>query len=727
MCLANLPLLGQDTPSSDKVARAVWTEEGIVLDGRLSEEAWKRAPSFSDFFQKEPNEGQPATEETEVRVLYDEEAIYFGILCSDSEPGQIIATERRRDQDLTKDDSISIVLDTFHDHRNAFLFTTNALGTQHDALVTEEVSDKAQAAWDEKWDVVSRISEAPTPGWSLEMRIPFSILSRKAGAQTWGLEVRRIIRRKNEVVFWANYRRDFQFEQVSQAGHLEGLGDIQTRELFRVKPYLLAGASWATRDSLTTGDGQFDFGLEDLKYRVTPSMTLDLTYNTDFAQTEVDDVKINITRFPLFFEERREFFLEGAGNFDFGTAPGPRRRSDLTLFFSRRIGLSDSREPIPIVGGGKVSGKVDKFTFGILDMHTESALGEPATNFAVFRVKRDLLERSFIGAIFTNRHPSGGGAWNRVFGVDARVVFLENLSLQGFLARSGEPGVDQSNWAHYARGAWEQDFVSARLEYLQIQDQFDPQIGWMPRGNQNKTIFEALLRPRPNLQWIRQLFFSSRQEYIVNHEKESLETRLNQFGAEVNLQSDDCLGIRYQETFERLFEPFEIESNVIIPSGDYQNRLLQLTFRGNPGRWVSGPQMRSPCMGRPLFQLVREWDFFKGNRSEVNIRPQLKLTDHWVLDLEYALERVNLPQGKFTASIVNTRINYSFNTQWLASTTVQYDRLADFLKFRFRLNYIFRPGDDLFIVYDNGRTLNRVGGTQADQSLLVKWTYSFEF
>ena len=354
------------TASQSREVAAVFTEQPIQVDGVL-EEAWSIAIPAAHFFQQEPKVGQPASEDTEVRILYTRDSIYIAIECFDSEPDKIVARERRRDDPLANDDSITIIFDTFHDHRNGFLFRTNPLGTQYDALITDENRD-VNANWDEKWTVATAILD---DRWIVEIEIPLKILRIQSGKeQTWGIDFERIIRRKNEFTYWNNYSRDFFFEQISQAGHLVGLVDLSKGEAWRIKPFVVTGF---TDSSESSGrETLAEVGLEDLKYRLTPSLTAQLTWNTDFAQTDVDDQRINLDRFPLFFSEKREFFLEGLGNFEVGSrvADDPFRQTT-RLFHSRRIGLSERGEVIPIRWGGRLSGRAGRFTVGLLNMWTE--------------------------------------------------------------------------------------------------------------------------------------------------------------------------------------------------------------------------------------------------------------------------------------------------------------------------------------------------------------------
>ncbi|MCZ6877857.1 MAG: DUF5916 domain-containing protein, partial [Acidobacteria bacterium] len=389
-------LAQQDRPDSQQHGSRSITishiQEAPVLDGFLNEQVWQDAAVAGEFVQRDPHEGMPVSERTEVRALYDQENLYFGIRCFDSQADGILATELRRDNAFANDDTFTIILDTFHDHRNAFLFKINPAGTQYDALITEEGRD-INADWDEKWEVETQVDEE---GWTAEIKIPLASIRFSSATTEFGIDFERVIRRKNEFSYWNNYRRSFNFRQLSQAGHLLGLSEVESAAQIRVKPYInLRTITQGADQRRTIHLG--DVGLEDLKVPVTSGLTLDVTVNTDFAQTEVDNQVINFDRFPTFFPEKREFFLEGAGIFG---VSGLRvaRSPDIKLFHSRRIGLSSERLPIPILVGAKLAGKLgDKFTLGILEAQTDDFQGQEGDNFAVFRLKRDIWSRSSLG------------------------------------------------------------------------------------------------------------------------------------------------------------------------------------------------------------------------------------------------------------------------------------------------------------------------------------------
>src|SRR5215218_9404940 len=405
-------------PHSIRIRRVT---EPIQIEGRLDEPAWSEADVAADFRQQEPNEGTPASEKTEVRVLFDEKNLYVGIHAFDSEPARINSRELVRDASFSNDDKVEILLDTYHDRRNAYRFTVNPLGTQQDALITDEGRD-INLSWDAPWISAARIDQS---GWIVEIAIPLTTLRFKEGASTWGLNFARIIRRKNEENLWTSWQRSFGLERVSQAGELRGVDEIKRRRLFEVKPY--ASGGWREGAPLIDRLGfdagiQGKAGLEVAKIGITPSLTAEFTANPDFGQAEVDTQIVNLSRFSVFFPEKRDFFLENAGIFLFGRAEANQ------LFFTRRIGLTPAGEPVPIDYGAKVTGKAGPYNVGFFQVQTravgdpETGLSVPREQFTIARVKRDLLGRSSIGAMFVNRQgasSSNGTRYNRGAGIDA--------------------------------------------------------------------------------------------------------------------------------------------------------------------------------------------------------------------------------------------------------------------------------------------------------------------
>ena len=736
-CLAPLAILlltltppgllnAQDRGPADSdlpIATAVRTEELLVLDGLLSEEIWSKAPPVNGFLQKDPQEGAPASEKTEVRILFDTQHIYFGVICYDSNPAGIRATELRRDNLLENDDIFELILDTFHDRRNGYLFRINPLGTLFDATVTNEgqafnegADERWEANWDEKWEARTEINEQ---GWSAEIAIPFSSLRfLSVDSIVWGINFHRGIRRKNEDVFWTAHNRDFRFEEVSRAGQLEGLAEIQGFT-FRFKPFFTTGVSQGvdlsgfknTRD-LT------DVGIEDAKFMITSQLALDLTVNPDFAQAEVDEAQINLTRFNLFLPEKREFFQEGAGIFQFGTGiRQPWEGPQMLLFHSRRIGLGEGRdqEEIPIWGGLKLTGQQGPLEIGLLNMQTKRSGETPGQNFAVVRVKANILARSYVGAIFTGNTAGLSGNDNNVAGVDASFTFFRNLNLRGFLAKGGAADQKERKWAGLGRMVWSSDRLGVVLERLTVpkEENFIAEVGFLTRADMDRNLVQASYKPRPGIALIRQFEFSPTLEYITNQEGE-LETRRSAMGWATDLESGDRINFQFSRVFERLVRPFRIRGGGgTVPPGDYSFNELFASFQAFRGRRTSG-DLRITTGG-----------FFNGSITRISGSLQLKPSQKLSFDPGYEWSRISLPDRSFLTQQFNGQVNYSFSQKWLTRTTFLLDSQGKEYTANFRLNYIFQPGDDLFVVYNETRSYDIDSGL-LNRALIVKFTYSFD-
>ncbi len=712
-------LLGAAQGSERKVARAVRVEESPKLDGYLDEAVWERVPAITEFTQREPTEGEPATENTSVKIIYTDTAIYFGVICYDLEPEKIQATERARDgggaesvwdDAFLSDDTFEFILDTFRDHQGGFLFRTNPLGTKFDSWITDE-GRRVNSSWDERWNVAAQTTEV---GWVAEIEIPFkSLRMPKDEEQVWGIDFKRNIRRKNEEVSWSNYRRDFAFVQVSQAGDLVGLHDLSSELRLRIKPYLTGGASRVFNRGQPETDHLFDVGLEDVKYRLTPGLTLDFTVNPDFAQVDVDDAVSNLTRFRVFFPEKREFFLENASLFDFGPAQAGAdfRGPELKLFHSRTIGLSEDGEPIDIIAGLKLTGQLAGLDLGFTNVQTDDFEETPKNNFSVLRVRKKLLGRSIVGAIVTNRQSSLEGDYNRTFGLDSNFVFFKNLHLGSFLAKSETPGLEEDDWAAQPlRIAWETDFLLASADHIIIGRNFNAEMGFVPREDMKQSSLEFAIRPRPAISWIRRLEFTSSLRYITDQE-DVLETREQDVGFRMHFQSGDAFRMGYARGFEYLDEGFDLRRLVLVPPGTYRVHRYSANFSTYRGRKVSA-----------WVSFRRENGFWDGNRTSMTVNPRIKWSQNLSFLLKFTLDDVKLPWGQFSSRVSNIRINYNFSNNWLTSTTLQYDNIRDLVNVNFRLNWIYRPGDDFFLVFNQTRNADLT-----DKAIILKFTHSFEF
>jgi hypothetical protein len=698
---------------------ATRTNEPIVLDGQLVEPAWQQAVRVSDFVQKEPQEGAPATERTEVMVLFDSANLYLGVLCFDSEPDGIRATEQRRDNELESDDIFEMVLDTLHDHRSSYLFRINPLGTLYDATIIGE-GQSSNENWNERWETQTSITEE---GWFAEIRIPFSAVRFvPTDPITWGINFHRTIKRKNEDVFWTAHNRNFDFDEVSRAGHLMGLADIQGYRMM-VKPFATTGASRQRQDGQLVTDNLTDAGIEVAKVLLTPQLTLDLTVNPDFAQADVDEAQVNLSRFSLFFPERREFFQEGAGLFEFGTG-GDFFGPELLVFHSRRIGLSEDREEIPIYGGAKLTGKQGPFDIGLLNMQTRRSEEDLAgQNFTVARFKANVLARSYVGGIFTRNTAGATGPAGKTAGIDAGFTFLQHLELESFLAWNDIPGIKGEQWAGQVEAEWDSDRINMSLSHVSIQENFLPQMGFVARaeegwkGVQHSSVGGSY-RPRPGVLGIRQLEISGFVDYFANQEG-LLDTREYEVGWGADFESGEDFSVEYSRNFERLVEPLRFrEGDEIVAAvapGDYSWYDVRMMFETYEGRSFS-------------FNLGMEvGEFYDGTATNIDLSAEFRASRNLSLEPSIEWNRISLPgYPTFTATEMNSEINYSFNQQWLTRTTFLLNSQDREYGVNFRLNYIYRPENDIFVVYNETRSYGD-GGELQNRALIVKMTYSFDF
>ncbi|MFP3939539.1 MAG: DUF5916 domain-containing protein [Thermoanaerobaculia bacterium] len=730
LAVAGAPVLAHDggraeVPSVEAVAIDGPTEP-IELDGRLDEAAWRRAEPATGFRQREPRELAPATERTELRVLYTAEALYVGVVAHDREPERIVALEMGRDVGIRRDDGIVLLLDTFHDHRNAYFFETNPNGARTDALISNEGRD-ANFEWDGVWNAAA----ARTPeGWSAEIEIPFTTLRFDPALDTWGLQVRRIIRRKNEEVFWSPIPREYGLFRVSRAGHLTGLDGLQPGRNLRVKPFGTFSAAERPGTRLQRAD-EADGGL-DLKWGVGKSFSVDLTYNTDFAETEVDEQRVNLTRFSLFFPEKREFFLENAGIFDFGPGLGGGGAPPLEVFFSRRIGIAPDGRQVPIDVGGRVTGRTGPWNVGLLAVQTDSVASGPALSgvpapgaiprqlWGVARVQRNVGERSSLGAIVTRREAAGGG-FDQVYGLDADLKPTDRVDGWLFAAANEAPG--RSDHAAGAGLEFEGSFWEWEASALEIGADFEPDMGFVLRQGVRRYDAEVEWNPRPG--WtlpfggsggaVRNLSFNLEGEVYTTTDGElrTVDAQMRLFG--VRLDSDDFATLFTQFREERLTEGFEIQPGVLIPAGDYSWQDLGLFVQTAQGRSAS------------FRGFVVAGDFFDGDRVSADVNLTWRPSRYVRTETSWNRNDVSLPTGEFVTDVYRQRLGVSFSPDLVLDSFVQFNEAAELLAANVRLNWIYRPGADLFLVYNetwDAPTL--ADATSRDRRIILKLTYLFQ-
>ena len=694
----------KNTKEKEITARRIQKE--IVIDGELDEPEWDLTEAVSDFLQQEPHTGEPASEYTEVRLLYDDQNLYVGVYCFDSEGEKgITVTDMRRDFAPFDNDSFLIVLDTFNDNRNGVLFNTNARGAKSDQEMSDD-GGKRNRDWDAIWDVKTKITQS---GWQAEMAIPFkSLRFLKDEHQVWGVNFQRRIRRKNEAAQWSLVPRSYNVSSVSQAGRLTGLSGLRPGRNLYVKPYITAPVIRRRGDDV---DFEPDAGF-DLKYGLTSQLILDLTANTDFSQVEADDEQINLTRFSLFFPEKRDFFLEKATTFQFGQGiPGTLGVfRDLIPFFSRRIGISKGRL-VPLLGGARLTGKVSQYTLGLLSLQADDFEEIPSTNFSVVRVRRDVLRQSDIGGIFVNKQETGGN-FNRTFGADTNFTFFKFLHLSSFLLKTSTSGTSEEDMAGRFSIAWADPLLTLQASYLSIEENFNAEVGFVPRQGMRKSSGTFGLRPRPGerIPSIREFEPSINVEYITDQDN-VLETRMIEGRFTVRFQGGGLIWFAGKSNFERLSEPFLIRSNQTIPAGDYPFKEYTLSLSTDRSRMFSGD-----------FRAATG-DFFDRDKNSYRVAGRLQ-QPHFQAEVSWSRDDVNLPSGDFDTDLVAARLNYSFNPSMFVNALIQYNSDQREISSNLRFNFIHKPLSNFFLVYNERRSST---GKVAERALIAKLTYVFSF
>ena len=689
-----------------------------LLDGDvLSDPAWGAAQPLTSFWQIAPDEGAPASQPTEVRILYTDDTLYFGVVCRDSEPSGIVVNESRRDSELTDTDSFQIVLDTYRDGQNGFVFGTNPAGLEFDGQVTNEGQGGGftlgsslsgfNKNWDASWTVRTRTGDF---GWSAEFAIPFSTLRYDRGkAPVWGLNLQRNIRRRNEQAFWAPLPRQYDLYRVSRAGTLSGLEPPKQRNL-KLSPYALGEMTESPATDVPR-DTNASFGGE-LKWSVTPSLALDLTVNTDFAQVEVDEQQINLDRFNLFYPEKRPFFLENAGFFTLGT-PG-----EVDLFFSRRIGIGPAGEVVPILGGARLSGKLKGLNVGILDMQTRAAPGVPASNFAAVRVARELPNRSRVGAIFVNRAGTSDDApaddYNRTYGGDARWGIGRYGAVEGYVAKTSTPGLVGGDTAWNAQASYDAPAWLLSATYTEVGENFNPEVGFLERSGYRKPEglvmfkhrpkdFLGLLEVRPHVSYTGYYKPDGFQESGFLHMDSHFEWRS---GWEIHT------GVNLRR--EGVISPFEIYPGIVVPSGTYDNAEVQIVGITNQGAPLS------------LNSRVTIGGFFGGDRVSVTGTLRGRLGDAFNAYADYSRNDVNLPDGDFVTNLLKLRVSYSFTPRLYLQALVQWNDVTSNWSTNLRLGWLQTANTGLFVVYNENRDPTSGGVGLRDRSFTIKYSRTFD-
>jgi hypothetical protein len=678
--------------------RATRLTQEIQLDGRLDEEVYRTVPPISGFIQQLPDEGALASERTDAWVFFDESNLYITARAFDSAPpSEWVANEMRHDViQLRQNDSFSLLLDTFHDRRNGVAFLVTPIGGYSDFAITNE--GNVNTDWNIVWDMRTGRFEG---GWTVEIEIPFKSLRYQPGeSQVWGIQLRRIVRRRNEAAYLTALPISAArgnsviagLWRVSEAATLVGLEVPPLSIDAEIKPYGIAGLRTDVNASPPTeNDGEADAGL-DVKYRLTQNLTADFTVNTDFAQVEVDERQVNLTRFSLFFPEKREFFLEGRGNFDFAPGGGG---GVPTIFFSRQIGLQ-AGQIIPIRAGGRVTGKVGPFDVGLLNIQTgdEETSDAVSTNFTVLRVKRDILRRSTIGGIFTNRSVSlvGDGS-SQVYGVDGRLAFYDDFSVTGYFANTQTPAGNGKDKSYQGNFDYAGDRYGLSYGHLVVEDRFIPEVGFLRRDNFRLNSASARFSPRPeSIDLIRRFVAVGSFDHIATADQGELETREAQLLLESEFENSDQLSFFFNDHYELLTQPFTISSGVTLPVGGYDFRNFRASYRFGAQRPISGQIT------------VQTGGFWSGDNTAVSLsRGRVEVTPQLSIEPSISFNWVDLPEGSFTTQLALARFTYTFTPRMFFSGLLQYSSSGDSFSTNLRFRWEYSPGSEIFVVYSEDR------------------------
>ena len=712
LAAATLPLSAQSSREQYRI-EAILAHDPPAIDGVLDDDAWQIAALIDDFVQQEPDEGAPASERTEVRILYDAAKLYVAVRAYDSEPDALTATEMRRDSErILNEDNFQLILDTFMDSRSAYMFVTNPLGAQLDQQVFEEGegsrfgfgTSNINRDWDGIWEVAAlRVED----GWIAEIAIPMVTLRfPESDPQSWGINLMRNIGRKNEQAFWAPIPRAYGLTRVSLAGTLAGLRDLRQGSDLRVTPSFVGGARRTTDGGVTDDSFQRDLGV-DLRYGVSAGLNLDVTVNTDFAQAEVDDERVNLTRFPLFYPEKRDFFLENAGQFAVGTNASITRYAD--LFFTRRIGLAANGDAIPILGGARLTGRVGRNSIAVLDVQTDDIAGRPAENFLVARYSRALFDRSRVGGIVVNKEQIDGTHYNRTLGADMVLAPLPALTVTGFLAKTETPGLDGGDMGGYLNATWLDTRWRIYGEYLDLGADFNPEVGYLQRAGIRTTKLHLERNPRPGVFGIRMLSPMVNVVYTTDRFNRLVSRRIHSMVG-TRFDNGAFLNFWYNRDYELLDAPFVL-NGVTIPVGGYHMGEWRVSFDSNPARRVYYGVSWMPAT------------FFDGTRTDLNLGLGWRLSSRLSTDIGYTRNDVDLPGGEFLVQIAALKVDFAFSPTVTLRTLTQYNSASDQWGTSARFRWTYSPGSDLYIVYDEvrrdptGLTLYR------DRRLILKGTY----
>ena len=677
--------------------RAVALPEPLSVDGRLDERVYATVPAISDFIQQEPIEGAPATERTEVWIFFDQDSVYVAARLWESEPDRVIANEMRRDNTtiFRGNDNFAFAFDTYYDRRNLVSFEVNPVGGRLDGQVTNE--QQINTDWNPVWEVSVGRFEG---GWTMEAAVPFKSLRYRPGrTQVWGVNLRRFNLWKNEWSFVTPIPNSFGQRgmlQASLAATLVGLEVPGGSRNLEIKPYVVSNVSSdATVTPRVSNDVGGNMGV-DVKWSLAENLTADFTYNTDFAQVEADEQQVNLTRFSLFFPEKREFFLENQGTFSFGGVATRAGGDAPVLFYSRRIGL-DQGAVVPIEVGGRLTGRVGRFSLGVVNIRTDDApvSGARPTSFSVVRLKQDVLRRSSVGLILTDRSVGAAGAGrNLAYGVDGTFAFFDNVAINTYWARTRTDGALSGHDTSYRlQFQYAGDRYGLQFERLLIGERFNPEIGFVRRDNVRRTFGEARFSPRPaDSSLVRRFSWTGSVDYVEDEVGRGLETHDVEGEFAIEFQNTDRFAVTYTDSYERLPRPFRIGPGVTLPVGGYDFASISVGHTFGPQRVV------------PATVSVERGTFYNGHKTSLTLA-QVRVNPSSQLSIEprYSANWVDLDEGSFATHLVGPRVTYTVTPLMFVSALVQYSSAAEAVSTNLRLRWEYQPGSELFVVFNEER------------------------
>ena len=716
--LGALPLLAAGIcaaqPGGARSVTALRTREPVRVDGALNEQVWREAPPIGALIQREPKAGAEPSERTEVRAAYDADALYLAVRCYDAEPRRLRSTQMRRDAVLQDDDHIQILLDTYHDRRNAYYFATNPAGVLVDGTISD--NNPPNLNWDGIWMVKTRVDGE---GWTAEFRIPFKTVAFDPRARSWGFNFSRRIARLREESRWTSANLDSEFFLAARAGDLEGLEGLHQGIGLDVKPYGLAGYSRdVSRRPLHELDR--DAGV-DIFYRITANLVSSTSLNTDFAETEVDTRQINLTRFPILFPERRTFFLEDSGIFEFAAGPGTR---DFTPFFSRRIGLVEGQE-VPILFGQKITGRVGRWDLGLMDVKTRGSAVAPGRNFFVGRAKANFWSQSFLGVLVTHGEPTGKTD-NSQIGFDMKIATADifgsgkNFRSLFYGSKTNTPGKrgDDQFWG--GEIVYPNDLLYLWYRWRYVGQNYNPALGFMRRIGVRENAFGSNYRPRPKFWNMRQVSFKLYYiDYFNLRERQTETRRWTATPFEVEFNSGEHFTYNWTPTFERLFVPFQINRAARIAPGAYSFHRHTYTFE--------------TALNRPLsFKVKAEHgSFYSGGSEEFSPQFTWRKDEHLTASFELQQYWVRVREGSFRTRLALYRLDYAFSPNVSFANFVQYDTDTRNVGLQSRLRWLIQPGNELFLVVNHAWQDTSLDRTERLESILtnvrVKVNYTFRF